>query len=82
MDTILNEGWTFTNPEERPEEVIINGEKFLKVPQISRTLSDGSKEIHPSFMKQEGDKIVEVKECYIGKPYPIDENTCKKKEDN
>lgn len=42
--------WEYTNKQARPETVTINGEKFLKVPQISRKRSDGSREVHPAFI--------------------------------
>lgn len=44
-------GWEYTNKQEKPEVVTIKGEYFLKIPQISRKQSDGSREIHPAFIK-------------------------------
>lgn len=42
--------WEYTNKQARSEIVTINGENFLKVPQMSRERSDGSREVHPAFI--------------------------------
>ena len=60
-------GWEYTNKQERPEVVTINGEKFLKLPQLSRKRPDGSVEVHPAF-------IINGTECshiYRGEAVPF-----------
>ena len=59
--------WEYTNKQERPEVVTINGEKFLKVPQLSRKRQDGSREVHPAFINN-GTACGHI---YQGEPVPF-----------
>lgn len=59
--------WEYTNKQDKPEVVTINGERFLKVPQISRKRSYGSREIHPAFINNG----VAYSHIYQGKDEPF-----------